>query len=62
MNHHDIKLIEIGQKEGYAKAVSEIVAWLRDENVQRLGPWYGIAATEIETKFGGTSDGQFYEI
>ena len=29
MNHHDIRLIEIGQKEGYAKAVKEIVAWLR---------------------------------
>lgn len=31
MNHHDIRLIEIGQKEGYGRAVKEIVAWLRDE-------------------------------
>ena len=30
MNHHDIRLIEIGQKEGYAKAVKEIVAMLRE--------------------------------
>ena len=32
MNHHDIRLIEIGQKEGYAKAVKEIVAWLRTQD------------------------------
>ena len=50
MNHHDIRLIEIGQKEGYAKAVKEIVAWLR-ENItphNDIGEW----ADEIEAKFG----------
>ena len=50
MNHHDIRLIEIGQKEGYAKAVKEIVAWLRENDV--YGEWREGAAT-IEAKFGG---------
>ena len=37
MNHHDIRLIEIGQKEVYAKAVREIVAWsLRRSGVSCL--------------------------
>ena len=31
MNHHDIQLIEIGQREGYAKAIKDIVTWLRKE-------------------------------
>lgn len=54
MNHHDIRLIEIGQKEGYAKAVEEIVAWLRHDE----DPYpdnYDIA-DEIEAKFGGSHD------
>lgn len=53
MNHHDIRLIEIGQKEGYAKAVREIVAWLRDNVTPHndIDEW----ADEIEAKFGGTS-------
>ena len=60
MNHHDIRLIEIGQKEGYAKAVREIVAWLRKDE-DPYPDSYDIA-DEIEAEFGGTSDGQFYEI
>lgn len=51
MNHHDIRLIEIGQKEGYAKAVSEIVAWLREPS-QACWPAKTVAE-KIETKFGG---------
>ena len=31
MNHHDIQLIQFGEKQGYAKAVRAIVAWLRDD-------------------------------
>ena len=60
MNHHDIRLIEIGQKESYAKAVREIAAWLRDDE-DPYPDSYDIA-DEIEAKFGRTSDGQFYEI
>ena len=50
MNHHDIRLIEISQKEGYAKAVKEIVAWIRENDV--YGEWRAAAAT-IEAMFGG---------
>ena len=50
MNHHDIRLIEIGQKEGYEKAVREIVAWIRENDV--YGEWREAAAT-IQAKFGG---------
>ena len=45
MNHHDIRLIEIGQKEGYAKAVKDIVAWLRKDD-------FILTAEELEKKFG----------
>ena len=59
MNHHDIRLIEIGQKEGYAKAVKEIVAWLREQYAGRLqSPVF--LADEIEAKFGG-DNGQRHE-
>lgn len=53
MNHHDIRLIEIGQKEGYAKAVKEIVAWLREDR-----PYYDLnpLADEAEAKFGGRTE------
>ena len=51
MNHHDIRLIEIGQKEGYAKAVKEIVAWLREDGGAEYYDGTTIAA-DIETKFG----------
>lgn len=52
MNHHDIRLIEIGQKEGYAKAVKEIVAWLREEaNFCRV-QGAKLTADQIEAKFG----------
>lgn len=30
MNHHDIQLIEIGQREGYAKAIKGIATWLNE--------------------------------
>ena len=30
MNHHDIQLIEIGQREGYAKAIKDIATWLNE--------------------------------
>lgn len=49
MNHHDIRLIEIGQKEGYAKAVREIVAWLREDE-DPYPDSYDIA-DEIEARF-----------
>lgn len=47
MNHHDIGLIEIGQKEGYAKAVREIVARLREE-ATALDPAWPENWTEID--------------
>ena len=59
MNHHDIRLIDIGQKEGYAKAVKEIVAWLLSDgsridyeesgSAEFFGWW---AADKIEAEFG----------
>ena len=50
MNHHDIQLIQFGEKQGYAKAVKEIVAWLRmDEDPYPDS--YDIA-DEIEAEFG----------
>lgn len=59
MNHHDIRLIEIGQKEGYAKAVKEIVACLREEAViyrsawaESVDPRASAVADYIEAKFG----------
>lgn len=48
MNHHDIRLIEIGQKEGYAKAVKEIVAWLLESAPYSLAP---VFANNIEARF-----------
>ena len=30
MNRHDIQLIEIGQREGYAKAIKDIATWLNE--------------------------------
>ena len=55
MNHHDIRLIEIGQKEGYAKAVREIVAWLRKEDEYLLSSdneFKEFLADQIEEDFG----------
>ena len=49
MNDHDIRLTEIGQKEGYDRAVKEIVAWLED--------YEPLLGDKIEAKFGGR-DGQ----
>lgn len=65
MNHHDIRLIEIGQKEGYAKAVKEIVAWLRDTSKEpqltdEAQSALIYVAGFIAAKFGG-SDGQRHE-
>ncbi len=57
MNHHDIRLIEIGQKEGYAKAVKEIVAWLREDGGEEYYDGTTIA-TDIEAKFGGSDAGR----
>ena len=57
MNHHDIRLIEIGQKEGYAKAVREIVAMLHEDH----GDWSRASrkfADEIEAQFGGSDAGR----
>lgn len=55
MNHHDIRLIEIGQKEGYAKAVKDIVALLREEeNEYPAAPYSGFVVLireMIEAKF-----------
>ena len=51
MNHHNIRLIEIGQKEGYAKAVKEIVALVAAE-FGRL-PYSQDVIERIEAKFGG---------
>ena len=38
MNRHDIQLIEIGQREGYAKAIKDIAMWLNEmyENCQSI--------------------------
>ena len=55
MNHHDIRLIGIGQKEGYANAVKEIVAMLHEDH----GDWSLAArkfANRIEAEFGGKTD------
>ena len=52
MNHHDIRLIEIGQKEGYARAVKEIVAYLKKHKGFGAG-WFG---ADVEAKFGGSHD------
>ena len=51
MNHHDIQLIQHGERRGYDKAVREIVAWLRDDE-DPYPDSYDIA-DEIEAKFGG---------
>ena len=51
MNHHDIRLIEIGQKEGYAKAVKEIAAWVRADDGENYYEC-NLIATDIEAKFG----------
>lgn len=59
MNRHDIRLIEIGQKEGYAKAVKEIVELVAAQFV-RL-PYSQDVIEQIEAKFGG-SNGQRHEI
>lgn len=58
MNHHDIRLIEIGQKEGYAKAVKEIVDWLRETSKEpqltdAAGSAMFFVAGYVEAKFGG---------
>lgn len=61
MNHHDIRLIEIGQKEGYAKAVKEIVAWLEEmyENCESIDGMLtrmdskDELANMMQAKFGG---------
>ena len=60
MTDHDIRLIEIGQKEGYDRAVKEIMAWLLSDesrldyeasgSEEFFGWW---AADQIEAKFGG---------
>lgn len=57
MNDHDIRLIEIGQKEGYDRAVKEIVAHLREHNGFGAG-WYGV---EIEAKFGEQKKNTFLQ-
>lgn len=59
MNHHDIRLIEIGQKEGYAKAVREIVEWLRDND--RAEYFMDEAADEIEAKFSEQKKNAFLQ-
>lgn len=51
MNHHDIRLIEIGQKEGYAKAVKEIVAWLQDWSCSSCGDVGRLIGGQIEDDF-----------
>ena len=56
MNHHDIRLIEIGQKEGYARAVREIVALVAAE-FGRL-PYSQDVIEQIEAKFGGRDAGR----
>lgn len=57
MNHHNIQLIQFGEKQGYAKAVKDIVAWLRDatNDTARLAVLY-TAASQIEAKFGKAND------
>ena len=58
MNDHDIRLIEIGQKEGYDRAVKEIVAWAK--SIEKWGPCCPtFFASKIEAKFGGR-DGTEY--
>ena len=65
MHDHDIRLIEIGQKEGYDRAVKEIAADLKtlvDERDRLKLPKSTTAiirqcAARIEAKFGGR-DGQ----
>ena len=65
MTDHDIRLIEIGQKEGYDRAVKEIVAWLRDNTEEgcccTACEVHRHSAEQIEAEFGGHY-GQFYEI
>ena len=58
MNHHDIRLIEIGQKEGYAKAVREIAAWLRFQEIDKgvCRESHCSIAEKIEAKFGDSYD------
>lgn len=59
MNHHDIRLIEIGQKEGYAKAVEDIVAMLRDDT---SGPMFPICfARRIEARFAEQKKNAFLQ-
>lgn len=45
MNHHDLELIEIGQREGRAAVVAEIAAYFRRQGMPQI-------ANEIEVKFG----------
>lgn len=57
MTDHDIRLIEIGQKEDYDRAVKEIVAWVADHD---FGDYHINSASldiadEIESKFGGSN-------
>lgn len=51
MTHHDIRLIEIGEQKGYAKAVREIVAWLRMNAMSGH-----TLAAQIKAKFGGRDE------
>ena len=56
MNHHDIRLIEIGQKEGYDRAVKEIVEWLwgnTDYSDDDEREYKEFLVNQIEAKFGG---------
>ena len=53
MNHHDIQLIEIGQREGYAKAIKDIVAMIEEKYASVISE--NIIA-DIKDKFGDDND------
>lgn len=36
MNHHDLDLIDIGQREGAAKVIAEIAAYFRSQGMPQI--------------------------